>query len=322
MPYDRKKAMAYAKTYWDQPCDDGYFWNTGEKIFIEEERKKKKAPAKDGWVPRFVRDGTGGEDALFIKPNAAGVSILGYAGTWDTKLIHGWAGLADCAHYLSKCLSAGGVSIAEIAVSVLVRKLQSRADTKTLVEKVPTAAAQRVIDSGIFKEGDMIGYFNTSPHGDYGRANSYTHSTMFVGKDGGGIGRITCHTKSRYMNLFDGDDWTIGTDYKYTLIHISSDDAPLTSGTTTTYAGWYEVGPAAAPVYYKLGDKGTFAVTRKKPKAAGETAQQAFDTGYWFASAPGVIAFGKTMGDVIRFDLTAALSAKLNGAPVSATKLF
>lgn len=322
MPYDRKKAMTYAKTYWDQPCDDGYFWNTGEKIFIEEERKKKGAPAKDGWVPRFVRDGSGGEEALFIKPSATGVTLKGYgAATWDKKLIHGWAGLADCAHYLSKCLSAGGVTIAEIAVSVLVRKLQSRADTKTLVEKVPLATAQRVIDSGVFKEGDMIGYFNTDPHGDYGRANSYTHSTMYVGKDSKGIGRITCHTKSRYMDLFDGDDWSIGSGYKYTLIHISSDDKPLTSA-TTTYAGWYEVGPAAALVYYKLGTKGTFAVTRHKPKAAGDTAQHAIDTGYWFENAPGVTAFGKAKGDVVKFDLTAALAVKINGSPAHASRLF
>jgi hypothetical protein len=65
--------------------------------------------------PFFVDDGSGGEKAVFRKSplNAAG-----------EILINPWDGIADCAHFLSRCLTAGGLSIAERGVPSLVAKLQ------------------------------------------------------------------------------------------------------------------------------------------------------------------------------------------------------
>jgi hypothetical protein len=63
---------------------------------------------------------------------------------------------------------------------------------KTLVEKVPKSAGQRVIDSGIFRPGDVIGYFNT---GDHDEDNEYGHSAMYIGDQ-----QITAHSVSRFQN--------------------------------------------------------------------------------------------------------------------------
>jgi len=238
MGYSRTKAIDYAKTFWDRPCDDGVFWLTEREVSIAHMRKQLRAPVADGWDARFIphydaATNSASEDIAFIKSNRSGQSIPRLPGTWDLIQIHGWAGLADCAHYLSKCLQAGGANVSSLRVAELVAKLQAMSDTITLAEKVSKAQAQRVIDTGWFKPGDMIGYFNISPHGDYGRANSYTHSTMFVGKiDTGGnpdskdSGRITCHSNSRFGHQYWDEEWWLHDTYTYTLIHFKSDDPP------------------------------------------------------------------------------------------------
>jgi hypothetical protein len=74
---------------------------------------------------------------------------------WVKKTIHGWDGLGDCAHYLSRCLKQGlNAQVPEVwKVDPLVKALQKLPGTKTLVEKVSKTAAQRVIDSGVFQPG-------------------------------------------------------------------------------------------------------------------------------------------------------------------------
>jgi hypothetical protein len=325
MAFDRTKAIDYAKKHWDRTCDDGYFWLTGEPIYIAKKRTELKAPAADGWEDRFVYDGAGGEEAVFIKPKAGGVTIPHLAGTWEKKVIQPWEGLADCAHYLSKCLEAGGVKVAEIAVSKLVNTLQGRSDTKTLAEKVPQAAAQRVVDSGVFKEGDMIGYFNINPSGDFGRVNSYTHSTMFVGKDGSGKGRITCHTKSRFMDKYYGDEWFLHSgDYKYTMIHIA-DEPAIPAATIANIEGWWQIGTGGLAEFFKFSKNGTFAVSVKAPKKASDGVALAIDSGYWFDRLVGITAFGRKRGTVV--DLVPSMLlfgpiVHVNGARSTATRVF
>src|SRR5262249_42642876 len=152
--------LDYAAKFWDRPCDDGVFWLTDREVVVERKRKELKAPAKDGWEARFVPTPDGAEEAAFIRPNAAGQAIPPLPGRWEKLTIQGWAGLADCAHHLSRCLRAGGLAdVSALAVRKLVAALQARPDTRTLAERVPTAAAQRVIDSGVFRPGDIIGYY-------------------------------------------------------------------------------------------------------------------------------------------------------------------
>src|SRR5215471_15257846 len=194
--YDRDAALRYAESHWNIPCDDGMVWLTNEGLSIESLRRSKHASVADGWQPVFVR-GDGGDPEKCVFRRTVG-------GTTEEKVISGWAGLADCAHFLSRCLTSGGAKIAERGVRELVQALQDRSDTKTLCERVPQAQAQKVIDTGIFKRGDMIGYYNVSPTGDFGGRPGYSHSTMYVGMpDASGVGGVTCHTVAR----FPGKSW-------------------------------------------------------------------------------------------------------------------
>ena len=157
MGIDRVAAIDYARRFWNRPCDDGVFWLSNQAVDVEQKRRELSAPASDGWEAFFVSDGSGNEQAVFQRT---------VGGVIETKLIQPWEGLADCAHFLSKCLTAGGITIRERGVPELVSKLQARSDTKTLAEKIPQERGQLIVDTGIFKQGDMIGYFNVDPAGD------------------------------------------------------------------------------------------------------------------------------------------------------------
>jgi hypothetical protein len=327
MPYDRAAAMDYARKYWDRPCDDGVFWLTGEPINVEKERKRLGAKAADGWEARFVPvvEGSGYvEEAAFIRPKPGGATIPLLGGTWEKKTIAPWAGLADCAHYLSKCLNAGGVNSSSLGVGELVRKLQERADTKTLCEKVSKDGAQRVVDSGIFDKGDMVGYFNIDPDGDYSGARRYTHSTMYVGKFDG-KGRITCHTKSRFGRQYYDDEWFLHAgSYEYTLIHIASDDPPPAVATSKRLAGWWTVTYPGRTEYYKFESTGSVRYTLSKPKKK-DSPISAAGSGYWFERGQELIVIWRKTGTVDRWDLSASgntIPITVNGNAGSATRTF
>src|SRR5258706_4308014 len=110
MAYVRSKAVDYARRYWNQPCADGTFWFADTEIMVARKRRDLKALEKDGWIARFVDDGSGGEEAVFLRANAAGKSIPNLTGKCDPILIAPSAGLADCAHFLSDCLTHGGLT--------------------------------------------------------------------------------------------------------------------------------------------------------------------------------------------------------------------
>src|SRR5437763_15995936 len=104
--YDRDKAVAYADRHWNIPADDGVVWLSNESVVVETKRRQLRAPAADGWQPVFVKgNGTEPEKFVFRRTLAGGVI--------EEKMINGWAGLADCAHFLSRCLTAGGAAVSE-----------------------------------------------------------------------------------------------------------------------------------------------------------------------------------------------------------------
>lgn len=286
MPLVRKAAIDYARKHWTTPCDDGIFWLTYGAVHIGEKRKQLKAPAADGWKAMFVRyldAGEKAEKAIFKK------------GT-DEKLISDWDGLADCAHFLSRCLQAGAVKINERGVPSLISALRERSDTKTLGLRVSQAGAQRIIDSGIFREGDMIGYYNVRPDGDYG-AIRYTHSTMYAGK-----GRVTCHTMSRFPGLSDVEDrWYLKRDtYEYTLIHFTAGDELFDPTSAKALSGWWK-GEFSGDVYYYfvLAD-GRARWTRVAPKSASTTLSREAASGnaYWFQKSSRFVMIWQNSGGV------------------------
>lgn len=272
MPYSRSAAIAYAQQFWNRPCDDGVFWLTDREVSIDHKRRELSAPAKDGWQPFFISDGHGAEQAVFQKPGAPDI------------FIQGWAGLADCAHFLSKCLQAGGIRVFELSVPKLVHDLQVRSDTKTLAEKVSQDRGQRIIDSGFLKSGDMIGYFNVSPTGDYGGAQEYSHSTMYVGKlNSADPGRITCHTICRFAGLsFTNDEWYLHPGYVYTFIHFSSDDPMPAAAIANTLAGWWKVDYSGRTEYYFIHKDGRAHYVNRRP-VANRPIQMGEGSAYWYA---------------------------------------
>jgi hypothetical protein len=282
MSYDRGAAVKYAEKHWDIPCDDGVLWLTNERISIEKKRKELGAAAADGWLPMFVKgDGADPEKAIFRR-------IVG--GKIEENVISAWAGLADCAHYLSRCLTAGGAKVDERGVRELVQTLQARSDTKTLCERVPKDQAQRVIDSGVFKKGDMLGYFNVSPQGDYGGRQAYSHSTMYVGKiDAAGIGGVTCHTVARFPpKSWVDDSWWLHDGYTYTLIHFSDDDTPP-GAVKDAISGWWKLVYFGRTEYYYIFKDGRARYTLLAPKSTRDPLHAAAGSAYWFVDAAGKI---------------------------------
>ena len=285
MPFKRDDAVRYAEKYWNIPCDDGIFWLTDERINIARKRTELKAAEADGWKAMFVKgDGNEPEKAVFRRS---------VGGVIEEKIINPWAGLADCAHYLSRCLSAGGASVDERGVRSLVNTLQERQDTKTLCDRVSKERAQKVIDSGIFKKGDMLGYYNVSPDGDFGGRQSYTHSTMYVGKlDRAGVGGVTCHTVARFPpHSWVNDSWWLHDGYTYTLIHFTSDDVKPDVAKLSELNGWWKLEYAAVTEYYYLFKDGRARYFKKAPKSAKDSTNAFAGAAYWFVDGLGKITF-------------------------------
>ncbi len=285
MGFVRDDAVKFADKYWNTPADDGLFWLSNEAVVIEQVRKSnviptsfwQKAPAADGWQPFFVDDSNGGEKAVFRR--AVG-------GRTEEILINPWEGIADCAHFLSRCLSAGGLKIAERGVPSLVNTLQSLPNTKTLAERVDTGTGQQVINAGIFKPGDMIGYFNIDPQGDYGGLRQYSHSGMYVGKIGGSKdGAITCHTICRFPGRsWVEDSWWLKPPghYAYTLIHFSDDDPLPDPAKVSALSGWWKRSLGSNIDYFLIERSGAAHRTTKPPARGQTVAIAPTGSAYWY----------------------------------------
>ena len=93
MRYDREAAVAYARQYWDRPCDDGIFWRTDYAVDVAGMRKALHAPAGDGWEARFVPDDAGAEHAVFKRE---------IGGRVEEIEVQPWDRLADCARWSTR----------------------------------------------------------------------------------------------------------------------------------------------------------------------------------------------------------------------------
>jgi hypothetical protein len=219
-------------------------------------------------------------------------------GVTEEILINPWDGIADCAHFLSRCLTAGGLKIAERGIPSLVNTLQQLANSKTLCERVPREAGQRVIDSDVFKPGDMVGYFNIDPAGDYGGKKQYSHSAMYVGKIGGTTdGGITCHTICRFPGRsWVEDSWWLKPPghYAYTLIHFSDDDPRPDPVKAAALPGWWQLDYSGRTEYYLM-QAGSATYTKRAP-TKGQTVvhvRKARPTGLWRRMARSPLRGGK-----------------------------
>jgi hypothetical protein len=223
MPINRKAAVEYARKYWNRVTDDDKFWTADEAVLVIEKREAMDAPASEGWEVFFVSDRQGGENAIFRR------TVNGR--TEDKpKPLATWNQLDDCTHYVSRCLRAEGIDFKETPdANELAEAMINGRDTNTLALKTTQEEGQKIIDSGLFKPGDLVAYYTE----EKGR---YTHTAMYIGKQSGRAddpGGISCHTVCRFQGLSEAwngatdDSWFLHEGLLYTLVHFSEDDLDI-----------------------------------------------------------------------------------------------
>src|SRR5215831_702294 len=104
MSIDRTAAVDFAKKFWNKLADDEKFAHHSAGIIsVAHARHQMHAPKAD-WEGVFVSDGNGGEKGVFR-------SLVD--GSEKPDPFVRFDDLDDCTHYVSRCLKAEGVSLAE-----------------------------------------------------------------------------------------------------------------------------------------------------------------------------------------------------------------
>lgn len=296
MPIDRNAAVAYAKKYWNRVADDDTFWTSDDEIQLADKRKSMNAPAAAGWEAFFVSDGAGGEKAIFRRQ-------VGDKTEDKPDPIATWQELDDCTHYVSRCLITQGIAFTETPrANELAEAMLKSSKTKTLALKATREQGQKVIDSGMFKPGDLVAYYTEEK-------GVYTHTAMFVGKQTGRAddpGGITCHTVCRFegltqaWNTYDDDAWFLHDDgsLSFTLIHFSEDDPDISIATLQWLQGWWEVGNEFRYVL----DNGHAFSTSTKPANANQKLVTGASTGYYFEVDEEVVFVWRKPGGVVQVE--------------------
>lgn len=80
MKYDRDAAIAYARRFWDRPCDDGIFWRNDHPIDVAQARKAfhavARAAARPNGAPRQRgRDLCWRADGQWVATNACSMAL-------------------------------------------------------------------------------------------------------------------------------------------------------------------------------------------------------------------------------------------------------
>ncbi|WP_010585388.1 hypothetical protein [Schlesneria paludicola] len=319
MPLNRAAVVKYAEEHWFTPCDDHILLSYIKgQVNVETERNRLKAQGKlpgSGWKAVIIPDidnqnrlVDGKERGCFIRSNPLGEEIIAPAkpselqGKFDIVPFYRMPGehdgLVDCAHYVSRCLTAGGVKINQPGVGELVHEIRKRPDTRTLGLEVKLAQGQRIMSTGIMKNGDLIAYVHEDPKT---HKRGYSHSALYMGFDAKHkVHRMTCHTVARFREFFQNDSWNITDepDWRFTLVHFSDEPHPTlpkpirmevtVSGTTETYefrSNGIVVRSRAALPHLAFGSRPD-------------------DNGYWFSRGLGVFVFWPKSGQVARFGFT------------------
>jgi Putative amidase domain len=317
---DRQAAVDYAKKFWNRVCDDDKFWISSSVVSLAAKRKSMSAPAADGWEAFFVSNGAVGENAVFRR-------TVGGKTEEKPDPIATWDDLDDCTHYVCRCLIKEGIALTETPrANELTEAMLKSSKTKTLALKTTKEQGQKVVDSGIFKPGDMVGYYTE-------KKGRYTHTAMFVGKQAGGSGDpggITCHTVCRFEGLTkawngaDDDAWFLHAGLSYTLIHFSEDDSAISAATLKWLPGWWKIG---TDFYFVLENGHAFS-TRLAPKKASHRLLTGNSVGYYFEAGKEIVfVWRKPAGNVQVERWTTSTDTKqadvtIDGTAASATRVF
>jgi len=206
--YDRDKAVAYARKFWNRPCNDGFIMVDSSKFF-------ERVPAGAKFVHDAMPSGTADREHALLPD---GTTI-------------GWSLLDDCTHFISCCIGqppgeeAGGLKIRLMwgegpanpygisRVRSLVDYLLARADERKFakVERATIIGDEKTdqdLPDGM-AAGDLIAYWNGS---------DYTHLAIYLGDN-----NIASHTYSRSDSADCTWDhvWDLGRGkFKWTFIHM------------------------------------------------------------------------------------------------------
>jgi hypothetical protein len=260
VPFDRNNALNYANKYWNRACDDDRIAIESGAVSVNDKRKAMDAPRDKGWEVYFVSDGGRGENAVFARMVGGKLAETKPDPVLTDQTNH----LDDCTHYVSRCLINEGINVKETnRANELIEALIKNPNAKVLALKTDQTEGQKIIDSGVFKVGDVVGYYAEGK----GR---YHHSAMYIGdanSTGGKItGGITCHSVCRFggrtqaWNGANDDGWFINDGSgSYTLIHFTNDDPQLLDG---NLFGWWQLGKN----YYRIAADGTAKSTKVAPR--------------------------------------------------------
>ena len=328
---NRDSVVAHADAYWYRPCEDGKLWLSNKPIVIRDERVARKLSESE-WDPVFLNyDDSRYIDGLyFVRKSLAQPSQLAqrqyYAPRFaETDLVQviDWNGPNDCTHFVSECLSKGGVAIAELSVEPLLKALKARIDTKTLASFVDVRTAERIVTSGIMAPGDVI---------IFGQADKtfshHGHAVLYMGNN-----QVANHTHLNHPKFncitpqFGAGHWQqyTGAPTGHTLVvlvHFSAGDAdPLRS---PTLLGWWAMTWRNRNYYYFFDKRGGVQWTSKLPTNRTQAPQFPEGKGYWFQLGQEIKICWTETGNVEVYPPIArsGLNGRWNGVePVVGTKL-
>jgi hypothetical protein len=260
--YDRERAYEYASKHWNIPCHDNKIDRIGLGPLDVVKEKKKQVPAAEQhrWTGEFRLS------TLNPATGAVEVEVFGFKRDDGTfKVVHGWDGLGDCAHFVSKCFNHAGLTqIDTNYVPTLEKGLRKLSITQFLAIRASEERAAAIIAKGMIRKGDVILYWDTTGKELGG---GYTHSALWA--DTG----ITCHTKMRFNN-----PWNLANK-AYTLIHFKHDENPPLV-MAKAIGGWWEVSWRGTPYYYNFRADNTVTYGRTKPRGKSP-APPTDDVGHW-----------------------------------------
>jgi hypothetical protein len=325
MPLDRDKMVKYAEDHWMYPCDDGFIYDytSGSgKIVVEDVRKKLagagKLPAPDNWEAVFLPAKDSKERACFIRPNTTGGGEslsppdrkakfpAKYQGLFDIVSFHEDKGLVDCAHFVSRCLTTGGLAVSQSYVPNLVDQLLRMPATtvRTLGVKVSFDQGLAILETGVLAPGDVITYwkFIQQEH-----RVGYGHSAIYLGKDDGPDGkhRITCHTSPRFRQYPFDENWSLydpGHEKQYTFIHFVDADDSISPLAARALEGTFQIDQVGRKEFFQFNADGTCKKSVSAPKA-NRLVGSNVESGFWFVSGLDAVVFWPRLGQVARFGI-------------------
>jgi hypothetical protein len=324
MPFEsgfRDAIKSYSDKYWFTACADGLVWTANQPINIAAEIAKRPQCKTGAWSAAFLLYETVGGavvyEGLYLIPSSklGGVKTEVLAKNYPSRIILcAWAdnptplnagkapldanapyhGLNDCSHYVSQCLKAGGIHVETLGAPELFSLLRARGDTKTLALTVGKDTAQRVLDSGVLKCGDVL-IFSSTP-------TVHRHAAIYMGKFTGEH-RITMHTHANHSDKNDpnsSDAWTDSAHAGHplvTLIHFADDSPSFLSSLVT---GWWVVSWRQKTYYYFFESNGRIHYLTNKPSSLSvKPISNRDQRGYWFeGAAMKVNIFWTTSGSV------------------------